>query len=170
MKTVAIDLDGVIHAYSKGYNDGTLYDPPMPGVYEALKEIEDAHLDIVIYTARTNIPDVKAWLKQWHLPPYEVTNTKPTAIAYIDDRAIRFVNWRQTLIELLPKYQAFKDDLEEYQHYNIKPFLRFMQPELEKKVRENNQKWQKELSELVKNKMIPQWVLDSLVRKMEREV
>ena len=36
-RTLLIDFDGVVHGYSEGYKDGTIYDKPMEGVEEALK-------------------------------------------------------------------------------------------------------------------------------------
>ena len=36
---IAIDFDGVIHKNTKGYFDGTIYDEPVQGSYNALKEL-----------------------------------------------------------------------------------------------------------------------------------
>ena len=37
---LAIDFDGVIHKNSKGFFDGTVYDSPIAGAIDAIKEIE----------------------------------------------------------------------------------------------------------------------------------
>ena len=33
---IGVDFDGVIHKCSKGFYDGTIYDPPIKGSYHAL--------------------------------------------------------------------------------------------------------------------------------------
>ena len=48
---VGIDFDGVIHRCSKGFYDGTIYDPPIEGSKEALKVISKK-FDIVVYSAK----------------------------------------------------------------------------------------------------------------------
>ena len=97
MKTIAVDFDGVIHKYSKGYQDGTPYDIPMEGAKKALRKLEKRGFDIVIFTARDNLQVVTEWMIGHGFPNYVVTNQKPKAIAYIDDRAIRFTNWQDML-------------------------------------------------------------------------
>jgi hypothetical protein len=37
---VLVDFDGVIHRYSKGWGDGTVYDPPVAGARAALRKLE----------------------------------------------------------------------------------------------------------------------------------
>lgn len=114
MKTVAVDFDGVIHAYSLGWHDGTIYDEPVPGALDALKTLLETYA-VVVFTTRDIVP-VAAWLalKGFHVAPVRelsppfwrekgiicVTSTKPAAAAYIDDRGIRFHNWVQALAML----------------------------------------------------------------------
>ncbi len=38
---IAVDFDGVIHRYSKGWHDGTIYDPPMDGCYDAMNQLKE---------------------------------------------------------------------------------------------------------------------------------
>lgn len=60
--TIACDFDGVIHAYSKGWQDGTIYDPPMPGALEGLRALMDRHA-VFIFTTREP-EQVMPWLEQ----------------------------------------------------------------------------------------------------------
>jgi hypothetical protein len=109
--TIAVDFDGVIHRYSKGWRDGTIYDPPVEGAREALARIH-ARYEVVIFTTRVNpamrgaetqLDRILAWLEDHafrrgeHFD--EITQVKP-ALAYIDDRAVRFTTWGATLDEL----------------------------------------------------------------------
>ncbi|MEX0650309.1 MAG: hypothetical protein WD200_04860 [Candidatus Andersenbacteria bacterium] len=112
-KTIAIDLDGVIHAYSEGWNGGAMYDIPVKESHEALTNLVARGFRIAIVTARLNpkFPDmdkqrkaVETWLLENKFIEgehyHELTNNKPAAIAYIDDRAIAFENWEQAVSDL----------------------------------------------------------------------
>ncbi|MFB4275740.1 hypothetical protein ACBJ59_10645 [Nonomuraea sp. MTCD27] len=39
MATIAVDFDGVIHTYGKGWHDGSIYDEPVPGALDALRSL-----------------------------------------------------------------------------------------------------------------------------------
>lgn len=109
-KTIAIDFDGVIHRYSEGWEDGSIYDEPIEGAREAIRRLKRKGFKIVIFTTRLNpkfneinegvrncYQDIYNWLKKHLIEFDELTNNKPPAIAYIDDRAIRFTNWKDIL-------------------------------------------------------------------------
>jgi len=97
-RTICLDFDRVIHKYSKGWKDGSIYDKPVPGAREAIKRLIKAGFVVIILTVKssrgeTRNREIRTWLKHYGFPQVEVTNIKPAAIAYIDDRAIRFTNW-----------------------------------------------------------------------------
>jgi len=109
---VGIDFDGVIHKCSKGYYDGTIYDDPVEGSYEALKALSKRYT-VVVYTCKakpdrglvngkTGITLVWEWLKKHDMAKFvsKVTAEKPRAVAYIDDKAIKFADWKSCLKEL----------------------------------------------------------------------
>jgi len=97
MKILAIDFDGVIHKYSKHYHDGTIYDEPMKGAIDALKKLSEQY-KVVILTAREDRKAIRSWLKKYDFDKeIEITNKKIPAQAYIDDRGIRFTNWKDIL-------------------------------------------------------------------------
>jgi len=100
-KVLAIDFDGVIHWYRRGWSDGTIYDVPTPGTHEALIKLINAGYNPVVFTTRKNHQEIKDWLKEQNLPELDVTNEKPIAKVYVDDRGWRFDgNW-ETLLKLL---------------------------------------------------------------------
>jgi hypothetical protein len=120
--TIAVDFDGVIHAYSKGWQDGSIYDKPLPDALAALELLMERDA-VFIHTTR-NPRQVARWIEResWHdidctthLPrtwygrrkPFWntrglllVTNWKLAANVYIDDRAHRFEAWPKTMVAL----------------------------------------------------------------------
>lgn len=104
MKTIAVDFDGPAYTYS-GYNEEELNGVPQKGLFNAINKLQERGFKVVILTART--PDehtaIKAWFEKWaarlgqEFENVEITNVKPPAVAYIDDRAIRFTNWTDIL-------------------------------------------------------------------------
>lgn len=105
--TILVDFDGVIHQYSRGWADGTAYDPPMPGAKEALQRMTDEGYEVIIFSTR-DWEDIGDWLQKWGFPDYFVTNTKRPAVALIDDRAIRFLDWGQAIADLYTHYPIKK--------------------------------------------------------------
>lgn len=98
----AIDFDGVVHSYELGWNGGEIYGEQTPGCADALRRLS-VRYDLVLFTARHNLDDVRAWLTKHHLIHYfsDITNRKPAAEFYLDDRAIHFTDWVAALDRLL---------------------------------------------------------------------
>ena len=106
---VGIDFDRVIHKCSKGYFDGTIYDDPIEGSYEALERLSRDYT-IIINTCKAK-PDrglvngksgtalVWEWLERHDMSKFvsKVTSEKPRARFYIDDKGVRFTDWKDTL-------------------------------------------------------------------------
>ena len=44
-KTIVFDFDGVIHKYSKGWQDGSIYDEPTPGVSAVIEKLHNKGYD-----------------------------------------------------------------------------------------------------------------------------
>lgn len=63
MLTIAIDFDGVIHQYSKGWQDGTCYDKPVEGVFEAIESLFKQGYNVFIFSTR-NSKQIKTWMKE----------------------------------------------------------------------------------------------------------
>ena len=112
IKNLAIDFDGVLHDNNKGFYDGTCYGNMIQGTYEALSSLSKKY-NIIIYTAKakpsrplvtgkTGVELVWDWLETNNLSIFvmEVTAEKPRAVAYIDDKAIHFTSWSETIFTL----------------------------------------------------------------------
>ncbi len=108
-KNLAIDFDGVIHNFDKGYYDGTCYGEPIEGSLEAIKSLSKKY-KIIIFTAKakpsrplvngkTGTELVQEWLENHNIMQYvsEITSEKPRSQIYIDDKGYHFQNWKDTL-------------------------------------------------------------------------
>lgn len=100
MARLAVDFDGVLHRYSAGWLDGMIYDPPTEGAQAALAKLQEQGHTIIISSCRADSPTGKADIFNWlkangfqNVEDIEITDRKPPATAYIDDRAVRFTNW-----------------------------------------------------------------------------
>lgn len=93
-KTIVLDFDGVIHSYDRGWYDGTIYGHPIPGAKEVLWDLIHEGYDVVIHTSRPNWEEIPKWMEDNGLPLLEIIPGKPKGILYIDDRAVRFTNWK----------------------------------------------------------------------------
>lgn len=108
-QNLAIDFDGVVHTFDKGYFDGTCYGEPIEGSLDAIKALSK-QFRIIIFTAKakqdrplvngkTGVELVREWLDKHGVLEcvHEITAEKPRAVLYIDDNGYRFENWQDTL-------------------------------------------------------------------------
>lgn len=120
VKTIALDFDGVIHAHRAPWTwPEQINDGPVPGAFEFMERAL-TEFNIIIFSARADSPQAREavclWLKK-HWPAVQVvaakgagvhteyawipvTNVKPHAFIYIDDRGWRFEGTFPTLEEL----------------------------------------------------------------------
>lgn len=130
MSAVGLDFDGVVHGYSEGWQGGEIYDDPVPGAFDAIRELLEAGLSVFIFTSREELWPVAKWCHEKSgltfevdtTEPFEhngqiikparrtfwdgtgrvlITNRKYPALAYVDDRAVRFKgSWVNTMTAL----------------------------------------------------------------------
>jgi hypothetical protein len=97
---VAIDFDGVIHAFVSRFTASTIIpDDPVPGAFEFIRQVDAEGYRVVIHTARANeeaaITAIRAWFSRQGLEAsisekIKITSHKSSAVVYIDDRGWRF--------------------------------------------------------------------------------
>jgi len=107
-KTLAVDFDGVIHRYSKGFQGlENAYDPPMDGAREVLQKLKDKGYVLKIMSSRPALV-IEEWLVKYEMEDLfdEVSNNKFAATVYLDDRGFHFTNWAsvEEKLALHPKF------------------------------------------------------------------
>lgn len=124
---LCIDFDGVINPYSRGWQDGSIYDEDVVlGFFEWAYVAQD-HFRLVIYSSRSKTAAgrraMSSWLHERHgkwlttsgkdklgqVLHYELVSEKPPAFLTIDDRALTFngdwyddAYWPEKLREFKP--------------------------------------------------------------------
>src|SRR5688572_1557188 len=96
-KTIMVDLDGVICTEERVF-DRPLAEP-IAGAREALAKLKAEGHTIIVYTARgwAELRVTKKWLDDHGMAYDAIHMGKPVAHIWIDDRAVRFTSWEQTL-------------------------------------------------------------------------
>lgn len=100
LKTILIDLDGVLNKYN-GKFDENIIPEIREGAHGFLKEL-CKNYNIKIFTTRNKILTVK-WLIENKLDPYikDVTDIKEPAWLHIDDRCVNFNgNYSETTAQI----------------------------------------------------------------------
>lgn len=112
-KTIVFDFDGVIHRYSKGWSDGSIYDIPTPGIREVIDTLRKDYKVVVVSTrckTEEGIVEVRKWLFRNQIQVDDVVDIKPPAIVYVDDRGLKFDgNNISTLVDEIKNFKTWLD-------------------------------------------------------------
>lgn len=106
---IAIDFDGVMNKYKGWRGDKVLY-KPQANLLKFIRKVYKNY-DIVIFTCR-DVKTVYAWIDEYNLRDYilSVTNLKPQAFVYIDDRAIRFNGDYEEVLKELKEFKVWWEE------------------------------------------------------------
>lgn len=113
-QTIVFDFDGVISRYEKGWQGlENINEKPVYGIKETIDKLSKEYR-IVILSSRCATEEGRKVLESWLDKNYIfydlLTDKKPQAFAYIDDRAICFDGNPRTLIEDIKKLNPWYEE------------------------------------------------------------
>lgn len=98
-KVIAVDFDEVCHD-SKHPIKGRRMGKPIEGTQDALRQLNSKGYEIVIHSVwadEKGKQTIEDFMIYYSLPFNRITNIKPDASWYIDDKGIRFTSWEEVL-------------------------------------------------------------------------
>ena len=111
-KNIVFDFDGVIHRYSEGWKDGSIYDIPTVGIKETIAELREEYKVIVVSTrsaTKKGKKEIKEWLDKYEIEVDDIMDKKPPASMYIDDRGINFNGNCETLMRNIKNFKPWTE-------------------------------------------------------------
>ena len=95
---IAVDYDRTLHDMDHPV-PGRRMGPPMPGAKEAMEQLRRNGHTIIVHTARPADRHhvVREWMNYWQIPFSEITNIKPNADLFIDDKAVTYTSWPELM-------------------------------------------------------------------------
>lgn len=111
-ETIAIDFDGVLNSNTSGFHEGQITDLPVAGAVAWMWEMASKY-DIFVFSCRALDEDgwyqIREWMDRHGFPRVPVTDKKPIASLYIDDRAFRFEGKFPTAEEMERQMTTWND-------------------------------------------------------------
>ena len=99
---LAIDFDNTIHDLQHPVA-GRKMGPPIAGTREALINLKSRGHKIIVFTVWGDASGQKTisdFMKFYGLPFDSITNIKPNADIYLDDKGLKFTSWRKALEDI----------------------------------------------------------------------
>lgn len=130
-KTIVFDFDGVIHRYSKGWQDGSIYDEPNRNIKETIDQLRAENYKVIIVSTRCNtlkgINEINNWLSKYNIVVDDICKEKPPAIVYIDDRAIKYDPISRNLIDQIDNFTTYQKDIQILENLNEEESMNYLQ-------------------------------------------
>ena len=100
VSVLMIDLDGVISSEERTFERSLAR--PLPGAVDAMRRLRAKGHRLVVYSGRSwaELAMTEDWLRRYKVPYDSILLGKPVADMWVDDRAIRFVDWGQALADI----------------------------------------------------------------------
>ena len=98
---ICVDFNHTIHDADHPIT-GRKMGAPMDYTKQALTLLKERGFRIIVFTTwkPKSFKAIEDFMKYYELPFDEVTNIKPEAEYYIDNKAIQFTNWQEVLPQI----------------------------------------------------------------------